>query len=894
MLTNMLFLLGSLPQPGGEWPFIRGDVRNTGASAVVGRMTQAPEVLARYSLGGAPLEAVSGSGAGWISATAYLLADLDRDGLEEIITVAGGPVQALQGSGKVLWRTLLPQGRPYLLAAADLDRDGVPEVICSSGPPATIHILSGRDGRLLWEKSFEEQVYFTNGTRVADLDGDGGPELFILGNAPAENSRRVGWAYRFARGFAEPELLWGGRDMPLNPHYRPQTIVADIDADGRPEIVVASAVHANGKGLMVAALDALTGEVKRAVDFANGDRNYGHLQAIRVPGKPQLDLLVIGMLGRSHITYLTNDAQGMREAWHVNATFQIPCNPVADVDGDGKLEVVYTQVSDSGGPPTVVDTIITVRDLATGQMRGAVAGVRLMGMADLDGDGVTDLVATTVPDSRIVLYAGTDKQKALDTPGARLCLIADRPPITMMNESLAERSGYNVFARDIDGDGAQELFVRTPGAIVAVSGKGKQAAAYRFGQDGPAELVGTGRLWDPKAEALLLSGETGLVVAGMGGKPRARVAVHDHPPHAIVAARLGRDAAPAVLACRADGTVAALDGPALAQGRIRELWALRQLAGFEAPTVADVDGDGRAEVILCDTTTAEPVIVDARGHTKQRLPALPTDGTPLVTGTCVVGRFGQGGKTMVAAVSEVGPNDGIAKWTMIDPASGQAVWQREGGPHPRRTACVYDVNGDGRDDLVYVHYFDLMAVDGATGANVWALPGSVPGYHLATVTDLDGSGNPSILLSGGYAAIYRFDLRGQEVWRTPPLNYNAGSAAAVADADGDGKPEFGTAFTDRFECCDAATGKVKLTVPLPGKGSDVAAADVDGDGRAEFLFGCTDGNLYAVKAPREVLWKVNLEAPVGPPSIADINGDGQAEVLVSTQDGWLHVLAARR
>src|SRR3990172_4925628 len=98
------------------------------------------------------------------------------------------------------------------------------------------------------------------------------------------------------------------------------------------------------------------------------------------------------------------------------------------------------------------------------------------------------------------------------------------------------------------------------------------------------------------------------------------------------------------------------------------------------------------------------------------------------------------------------------------------------------------------------------------------------------VADLDGSGQPSLLLSGGYMAIYRFDLRGQEIWRTPPLHYNAGSAAAIGDVDGDGAVELGTAFTDRFGCYAAATGRLKWSLPLPGKGSDVAAADIDGDG----------------------------------------------------------------
>jgi outer membrane protein assembly factor BamB len=145
--------------------------------------------------------------------------------------------------------------------------------------------------------------------------------------------------------------------------------------------------------------------------------------------------------------------------------------------------------------------------------------------------------------------------------------------------------------------------------------------------------------------------------------------------------------------------------------------------------------------------------------------------------------------------------------------------------------------------------------------------------------------------------IYRFGLNGRRIWATPPLNYDAGSAGALADIDGDGKLELGTAFSNRFACYDAASGKVKWSLPLPGRGSDVTAADVDGCGRPEFLFGCANGKLYAVRAVPsgargEILWSVALGAPVGPPAIADVDGDGWAEILVVTQDGWLHVLSS--
>ncbi|MBI3920166.1 MAG: VCBS repeat-containing protein [Armatimonadetes bacterium] len=909
VLASLVGIIAALAAPDpGEWPMIRRDARNLAVSPLKGVMTSAPIVLARYLLGGSPAGG-GGGAAGYIPPEgAYLAADLDGDGREEIVMAAGGPVRALSGEGRQLWRTMLSRGQPNLLGIADLDGCGRPEVVCATGMPATIHILSGKDGRVLWERSFDEQVYFMQGTRLADLDGDGKPELFLLGNAAAENSRKVGWAYNFRDGFAKPRRLWGGQALPFNPHYRPQTIVADIDGDGRPEVVIASAVHAGGLGLMVAALDGRSGEVKRTVAFPNGDRNYGHLQAIRTGSKPQLDLLVIGMLGRAHITFLTNDEAGMKETWHTNGTFQIPHNPVADVDGDGKLEIVYMRVSDSdsGGPPRREDAVLTIRDLATGTVKREIPGMRLQGIVDLEGRGRPYLIATTVPEGRIVLRAGGPQAQEVALRGAHLCMTAPQPPIHMMSESLADRSGYNVFARDLDGDGAAEVFIATGERLVALdAGTLASKFEYRWHKGRQLSLLGEARTLRVRRvlkhgrSALLLAGEDGLHIVRPDGVEVARAEMHNLAPRVPIAARLRPGGPMAALVSPANRDLAALDGPSLARRKVRRLWSQPGLGGFESPTVCDIDGDGQQETLACDGDTAEITILDAGGRVKKRLPPLPTDGTPLVTGTCAVGRFGDGSHLMLGAVSGVGPNDGQAKWTTMDPRDGRVWWWREGGPHPRRTPAVWDVNGDGVDDLVYSHYFDLCEADGRTGEYLHYVPNAVAGYHLATVADLDSSGKPSVLLSGGYMRLYRFDLSGKEVWRTPPLDYNAGSAAAVADADGDGQVEAGVAFADRFDCFAMATGKVKWSVHLPGRGSDVVAADIDGDGKPEFLFGCADGRLYAVKAVTggtqgRVLWKVALGAPVGQPAIVDLDDDGSAEMLVCTQDGYLHVLAARQ
>ncbi|MBI2301484.1 MAG: hypothetical protein HYU66_21475 [Armatimonadetes bacterium] len=878
----------------GDWPALRRDPQNTALSPLTGRMSQAPVRRAALRLGGSPAGIEARTGA--LMSFGCLVDDLDGDGVDEVITAAGGPVRAFGANGRERWRRLLPTGKPFVLGAADFDGCGVKEVVVSSGPPAGLHVLSGRDGRLLWERTCAEQVYFTNGTRLADLDGDGRPELFLLGNAPAENSHRVGWCYSFRDGFKAPHLLWGDRAMPFNPHYRPQTIVADVDGDRRPEIVVASALHSGGVGLMVAVLDALTGEVKRQCAFANGDRCYGHLQAVRTGDKPQLDLLVVGLLGREHMTFFANDAAGLREVWHVNETFEIPLNPVADLDGDGRLEVVYTRHSAAGEAPTAANTVFVIRNLATGELKRERPGFRLQGVLQRDGDPRADLIGVTVPDGRIVFHAETPAEVALSIAGASLCIVPARPPLGMMNEDLEDRSGYTVFARDLDGDGVEEVFVRTPEALLGIDAHTlKPDFELRFGRGGPLQVLGSVRTGRAKPAAILCAGDGGLLLLGSSGKVLHRLDVQESVPRTPIVARLTDRAA--VLVTGADASLRALDGPSLFRGREKLLWSQAHLGGFATPTVADVDGDGVPEVLACDRRTAEPVILDADGRVKRRLPPLPTDGTKLATGSMVAWRGGKDAPVCVGAVSEVGPNDGIAKFTAYDAQTGKVLWWREGGPHPRRTPCVVDLDGDGADELVWSTYFDLLAVEGRTGANRIYVGNVVPGYHLVSAGDPDANGRPSLFFSGGYMALYRFTAKGERVWATPPLNYDAGSAVALADVDGDGRPELGTAFSDHFACYDTATGEPKWAVPLPGQGSDVAAADIDGDGRPEFLTGCTDGHLYAVQAAADgqsghVLWQVFLDAPVGPPAIADLDGDGKAEIVVATLDGRLHVLAA--
>ncbi|MBX3474037.1 MAG: PQQ-binding-like beta-propeller repeat protein [Planctomycetes bacterium] len=125
-------------------------------------------------------------------------------------------------------------------------------------------------------------------------------------------------------------------------------------------------------------------------------------------------------------------------------------------------------------------------------------------------------------------------------------------------------------------------------------------------------------------------------------------------------------------------------------------------------------------------------------------------------------------------------------------------------------------------------------------------------------------------------------------------------SGAVADVDGDGKPEivFGSYYNDcHVYCVEAATGKVKWKFKSHGGPLDasIAIADLDGDKAPEILSADSAyGKLYVLSGKGEL--KGTIDLPSGtdsPPAVADLDGDGKVEIVIGTmwrdktRQGWV-------
>ncbi|MFA7686353.1 MAG: T9SS type A sorting domain-containing protein [Moheibacter sp.] len=163
------------------------------------------------------------------------LADLDDDGVDEILIGIDKTFYALKGDGSILLEKELTGAILLPPAVADLDDDGDLEIVINCGYPTTVggvYVLDHTGADLPgWPVSFDGH-WMINAPAVADLDDDGMMEI-VTGERV---SGTVGFVHILKLDGTEFNENWP-IDIGATPAFTPS--IGDVDNNGTKDIVIA-------------------------------------------------------------------------------------------------------------------------------------------------------------------------------------------------------------------------------------------------------------------------------------------------------------------------------------------------------------------------------------------------------------------------------------------------------------------------------------------------------------------------------------------------------------------------------------------------------------------------------------------------------------------------------
>lgn len=614
---------------------------------------------------------------------------------------------------------LYPAGvQSYRAVVAELDGDGVPDLAVKGINGTTdVEVLAG-----VGNGAFCPPVPFAVGVgqelTAADLDGDGDRDLVLESFMDIVVLLNDG-AGQFAPGVNHPAGLVLRRP-----------VVADLDGDGTPDVVVPIELE-DSIGLL----------------FGNGDGTLAPVIKLAAGSRPR-SVAARDLDGDGDVDLAVSNNQSS-ELWVLAGAGDGTFGPPTVVPLTFPRTVVAEDLDADGAPDLLVDTnsgwmqLAGVGDGTFGApVASSVTTTSFPALDDLDGDGTLDLAGTN---------QASEVSVQLGLGGG-----AFAAPTTYALGGGIGAGAREVYVEDLDGDGTADLAVVTKDGIVRL-----------LGQGGGTFL--------------------GVELHDVGDEPRA-VALADVDGDGALDLLTANDGSGdvSVLLNAGDGTLGA-DVPVTLSGAPFGPQSSVLAAG-------DLNNDGLDDVVVNRLNPYGFSVLLATGGGAFGAESTTTTGSSEPRAMTVADVDGDGNADLLVAEGGVGlqlsVRLGAGDGTLGAPATYNAN-QSAGN------IAVADLDGDGLQDVVVTDASTGVVLLFGTGAGALGAPVSLPTptpVRFVDAGDLDADGDPDLVASRGFgsdASVYVLLGNGDGSFAAP-VHYDAGTIAqtvVIADLTTDGVPD---------------------------------------------------------------------------------------------------------
>lgn len=420
------------------------------------------------------------------------LADLDGDGMQEIVAATWAKITIFDADRKTpVWEVATNLDISSLLVV-DMDGDGVLDILYGDYQSEGIHSIDTQTKTEKWSINTGDSG--VSGIALGDVDLDGIRE--ILWGAGGSSS---GPDFLYIANPTTKEIEWQSLhvDGPLS-----AVTVGDVDDDGADEIVMVSFESDSGYAEgVIHIFDARTHTVEYREKL--GIQDWMGVRSVKIgdvdnDGKTEF-VVTTGNIYDGVIQVYDGATHALKQQSAGYDGNFFTALAIGDVDGDGKTEIVAGQGQEHSGAQGVYLIVFDGatlqekwRSVDLGSYWGGVYDIKL---ADLDGNGHAEIIAS-VGQSRLVVFDGVNHDlKLLIEHPARALTVADADgdgalellagrqdgQIDLFNgATLVLEKTVSAFSRsaidalrvvDLDGNGTGEWLLTSGGVLTVLEGQ---------------------------------------------------------------------------------------------------------------------------------------------------------------------------------------------------------------------------------------------------------------------------------------------------------------------------------------------------------------------------------------------------------------------------------------